>query len=134
MRIHLLFSLALALLLGASASYAQADLEADVPFDFHAGKRVLPADTYNFDIDNAGLIWIGNETGTRSIVGSIGVGGRGFDHESKLVFNRYGDNYFLSEMWSEVTATGRRIKRTPTEEELARNMPAKPVTLRASSR
>lgn len=134
MRIKFLFSLALALLLGASASYAQADLEAAVPFDFHAGKRVLPADTYTFDVDNAGLIWISNERGARSIVGSIGVGGGNFDHESKLVFNRYGDSYFLTEMWSAVSATGRRIKRTPTEEELARNMPAKPVTLRASSR
>ena len=113
MRIHLLFSLALALLLGASASYAQADLEATVPFDFHAGKRVLPAGEYTFDVDNAGLIWISDQRGRRSIVGSFNVGGGPSPNESKIVFQRYGDNYFLSELWSEASATGGASCRRP---------------------
>ncbi len=132
MRFHL-FCLALALLLGASTSYAQADLEATVPFDFHAGKRIMPAGEYLFDVDNAGLIWItADQTGLRSVVGSTGVGGGPFPPDAKLIFHRYGDTYYLAEVWREDSSGGRRISQTPGEQELARSMVSRTVLLRAS--
>jgi hypothetical protein len=134
MRIHLLLSLAVGLLLAAAPGLAQADLEASVPFGFYAGKIALPAGTYTLDIDNAGMVWIDrNDRRGRAVVGTIGVGGRDFAHESKLVFHRYGDDYFLSEMWMSGRSTGRKFRRTPREDQIARNTTGGEVTILASS-
>ena len=134
MRFHLLLSLAVGLLLAAAPGFAQADLEASVPFGFYAGKNVLPAGTYTLDVDNAGMVWIKREDRRgRAVVGSVGIGGRGFDHESKLVFHRYGDEYFLSEMWVSGRSAGRKFSRTPREDQIARNSTGGAVTILAST-
>jgi hypothetical protein len=39
--------------------------------------------------------------------------------ESKLVFNRYGDRYFLSQVWSEGNSQGRQLLKTAREKEIA---------------
>ncbi len=121
MRFNLLLSSIVAVLLAAAPVFAQADLEANVPFDFYAGNSVLPAGAYTLDIDNAGLIWIdrSDDRHTRAVVGSMGVGGGQFPRESKLIFHRYGDEYFLSELWVEGRHQGRQLKRTPREDEVA---------------
>lgn len=134
MRTNLLFSLLFALLLTAAPGFAQADLEAAVPFDFHAGEAVLPAGVYTLDIDNAGMVWIKcDDRRNSAVVGSFGVGGGPYPSDSKLVFHRYGDEYFLSEMWVEGRSAGRRLNRTPREDLAARNAD-RAVTILAISR
>ena len=39
--------------------------------------------------------------------------------ESKLVFNRYGDSYFLAQVWSEGNTQGRQLVKTAREKEIA---------------
>ena len=125
-------SLILTLLLTAAPSFARADLEATVPFDFYAGKRLLPAGKYLIDIDDAGLIWISHaDAGLRITVGSFAIGGS-VEHVSKLVFHRYGGTYFLSELWVSRRASGRSIRRTPHEKEMAHNSAPSEVTLAAT--
>jgi len=122
MRANLLFSLVCALLLAATPGFAQADLEATVPFDFYAGNAVLPAGVYTLDVDNAGLIWIQRDGrhALRAVVGSFGIGGGPDDGQnSKLVFHRYGDEYFLSKMWVAGRSQGRQLTRTPREDDVA---------------
>lgn len=134
MRIHLLLLVSIGLLLAAAPGFAQADLEASVPFGFYAGKNVLPAGTYTLEVDNAGMVWINREDRRgRAVVGTVGVGGRDFDHQSKLVFHRYGNEYFLSEMWVSGRSTGRKFRRTPREDQIAHNTTSGKVTILASS-
>lgn len=134
MRIHLLFTFALALMLNAVPLPAQ-DLAADVPFDFQVGKRTLPSGEYVIEIDNAGMVWIkGRQPGIRAVAGSFGIGGAGFGHESKLVFNRYGSRYFLSQVWDATSSTGRELPKTRTEDQMAKQIESSPTTLLALQR
>jgi hypothetical protein len=129
-------SLTFFLLLAAAPGFAQADLKATVPFDFYAGETPLPAGLYALDVDNAGLVWISrSDAGARCIVGSIPIGGGPNDgRASKLVFHRYGNEYFLTEMWASGQRIGRMFRRTPHEDEVALNAARGQVTLLAGRR
>jgi hypothetical protein len=43
--------------------------------------------------------------------------------KARLVFNKYGDTYFLSELWSGGYAQGSALQKSKTERELARTTP-----------
>jgi len=52
--------------------------------------------------------------------------------ESKLVFNRYGNRYFLSQVWNGGSIRGRQLPISPREKEmpqLARNETKTEITL-----
>lgn len=81
----------------ASTAYAQ-KLQATIPFDFQVGNAVLSAGTYDF------LRWSPNAVTVRSCT----TGNAVFHQASladaspapggRLVFNKYGERYFLSEV------------------------------------
>jgi hypothetical protein len=134
MRTNLLVSLVAAVVFSVVPSFAQADLEASVPFDFYAGESVCPAGKYILDIDNSGLLWIIRDaTGARRVVGSIPVGGGPNFPASKLVFRRYGDDHFLREVWVSGRPTGRQIRPRDREREMARNRLGVDVTVLAAT-
>ncbi len=47
------------------------------------------------------------------------VSDRDLKSESKLVFNRYGDRYFLSQVWTEGNSQGRQLLMSDREKEIA---------------
>ena len=49
--------------------------------------------------------------------------------EAKLVFNRYGDRYFLAQVWTPGTNAGRQLRKSPAENELIARSQSEPVTL-----
>jgi hypothetical protein len=51
-------------------------------------------------------------------------------NKTKLVFNRYGDQYFLSEIWVEGATRGRELPKTGREKEMAREFAQKDVQRR----
>jgi hypothetical protein len=135
MRTNLFLSLILALLVSAAPGFAQADLQAEVPFDFHAGKTIFPAGVYSLDIQNSGLVMIQDRRGRNSaFVGTLGIGGGPQSQDSKLVFHRRGDQYFLSELWVEGRAAGRQVIRPRTEDAEAKMASHKKVTILARAR
>jgi hypothetical protein len=98
-RISAIALLAIANLAMAGTALAQSNsVEAKVPFDFTVGDKVLPAGTYTIKPASASLILIStadHRTASFTLVsedsGSSPDGG-------KLVFHRYGDQYFLSKI------------------------------------
>ena len=55
--------------------------------------------------------------------------------ESKLIFNRYGDRYFLSQVWTAGNSSGRQLLKSDREKEMAqvaKNETKGQVTLIAS--
>ena len=71
-------------------------VQANIPFDFAAGNKVLPAGTYTIATKSANLIVIGNEKQPEVVTAVLRD-----PNESKnqvLVFNRLGDRYFLNEI------------------------------------
>jgi hypothetical protein len=72
-------------------------ISAHVPFDFTVGDKLLPAGTYVISTENANVIKIQSSDRRVAILSTTTSDGK----ESKtaeLVFNKYGDQYFLHEI------------------------------------
>jgi hypothetical protein len=108
--------------LGATPSHAQVLMKAHVPFSFRAGGGTLPAGDYSII-----------ETGMTSEAVLLRVGLRGVElimpnttdsrndfSAPKLVFHRYGDEYFLAEIWTRADDSVRKLKVNPRERQLAK--------------
>jgi hypothetical protein len=75
-------------------------VEVNLPFDFTAGKATLKAGRYNIRKLSGDVVSIRSEDGKRVIVNApLTVGSRDSKGGARLVFNRYGDNYFLTQVW-----------------------------------
>ena len=114
---------ALALLAAASA-FGQQKLRVDVPFEFHVAGAVLPAGQYDVDRDGRNirnLLFLDCDAcGSRVIALTYPTGGGTAADRGRLVFNKYGDTYFLSEVWVPGYAQGGALTQSKSEQELAR--------------
>src|SRR4029079_16032831 len=123
MKKQVLFSLLTTVLLMATGSaYAQLggeqQLRFNVPFDYNVGNVIMKAGDYSVQraggTENALLIR-GNGSSAFTLSGSVsGKAGS----TTKLVFNKYGDQYFLAQVWMQGEETGAQLPRTSTENEL----------------
>ncbi|HVO62317.1 MAG TPA: hypothetical protein VMT53_15380 [Terriglobales bacterium] len=117
---HLFPLLALVLLASglASAQLDQRAVKANVPFSFMAGKTALPAGDYRVStLSDVGVLGVQGDSGS-VMVGSHAVQGNAPSRATKLIFHRYGDQYFLSQIWVEGESRGRELPRTNLEKEL----------------
>ena len=108
--------------LGPTPSRAQVLMKAHVPFSFRARGGTLPAGDYSI-----------SETSTTSEVVLLSAGKRGVElvmpnntasrsdvSDSKLIFHRYGDEYFLAEIWAHADDSVRTLAISPRERQLAK--------------
>ena len=80
-----------------SISAQERAVKANVPFDFTVGDKLLPAGTYTISAENTNVIKIQNSAKHVTLLSTATSDGK----ESKtgeLVFNKYGDQYFLREI------------------------------------
>jgi len=112
------------------------DLAVTIPFEFSAGGKTLPAGDYyvrrSFDSARV-VIRLEAKNGSESIyLATHGVEQLPMQNQSKLVFNKYGNQFFLSQVWSAGRNTGAELNKTGREralrQEIARNA-AKPETI-----
>jgi hypothetical protein len=92
--------LAAASLMAPTGASAQKMQQATIPFDFTVGQRLLPAGTYVIDHVRPDVIavrgWKGKElVSALTLITSTSEVEKNPD---KLIFHRYGDQYFLSEI------------------------------------
>jgi hypothetical protein len=98
-RITAIALLAIANLAMAGTSFAQsAGVQANVPFDFTAGNQVLPSGTYRIKSHSDGTIVIKNHDKPISVFTLVYQDGARSKNGGKLIFHKYGDQYFLSEI------------------------------------
>jgi len=92
----------------------------DVPFAFSVNNQVLPAGSYEIvQNDNTSMLTIRNQSDRKStIFGVSTTEERRVPAEAKLVFKRYGDQYFLSQVWT--LDSGRDVRKSRSEREAAR--------------
>ncbi len=112
--------------LTAAVSLAQSTplMYADVPFEFTAGKGTLPAGKY---VVYPQLTSFGGQAAVRSedrtaqvIVMTVPKQAARIPEEGKLIFNRYGEKYFLSELWLPGREVGQTLPKSRTEREIAK--------------
>lgn len=122
-----IISVAAALLLSivvAGQCGAQQDgaIEVNVPFAFQAGGQMLPAGEYRIQRLSAemeGIQLIRRYDGKVSTtVTSLPAESRDKSAPPRLVFNRYGNEYFLAEIWADGTH-GQRLHKSGREKEWA---------------
>jgi hypothetical protein len=110
-------------LLNATGAYAQSYAKANVPFAFNVGAKQLPAGTYEIKSlsQSPNLIMIRNY---ETMAGALSIARREGPRstESKLVFDRVGTQYFLTEVWKGSGAGGMIVPTSKQEEELKKEL------------
>ena len=138
-RAMLMLSLmAVAVMLSARVAQAQDRVIANIPFDFAAGNTKLPAGEYTVKVVEATrvLVLVNTADPNASLfIPANTAQANEIQTGSKLIFNRYGDRYFLSQVWMEGSSRGRQLPKSKSEKEMATVAKAEPqgqVTLVAS--
>ena len=113
-RITAIALLAIANLAMAGTSFAQTEgVQANVPFDFTVANKLLPAGTYTVIRQSTGLIEIRNHDKPIAVLSIVNQDVNKSTDGGKLIFHKYGDQYFLSEIlsdWATINVTVPRSK------------------------
>ena len=95
-------------------------LTANIPFDFNAGSKLMPAGEYQIQEEGHLTFLHGIDNGNANVVLMTANGDRATSQEARLDFHKYGNRYFLATIWDSQTPEGRRVPPTAREKELAK--------------
>ena len=124
--LSLLIALAFALTMYPTKAKAQitGDLEVDVPFQFHAGNSKLPPGKYFIHVlDNSDLniMEITSVDGATSALFEVHAAeANSAPAKSELIFNKYGNRYFLEKLFDEANPSGSEVLESRYEKRIAR--------------
>jgi len=105
-------------------------LKADIPFDFLVGDKRLPSGEYHVKSRHQVLTQIqSKDAHSTAIVLTTGMQAGKIADAGKLVFNRYGDQYFLSKIWAAWSDMGRQLPKSRLEREVAQRLPIDGTTV-----
>jgi hypothetical protein len=97
----------------------------NIPFNFNVGQKTLPAGEYTVEPlrKDSQTVWlVENRSQHASVLfTTTSVWTSETKEETKLVFNRYGDQSFLSQIWTAGDNSGRELPRRRSELQLAKN-------------
>ena len=104
-------------------------ITASIPFDFSVADRKLPAGKYSIarakvSSSDSVLSILDANGHPKDIRNSIPVSSFDAKDKSTLIFHRYGDQYFLYQVWSAGETTGRQFLRSNAEREILRSLAA----------
>lgn len=124
MKKQLLSFVALGLLFMTASAYAQTiKVKANIPFDFVVDKRPMPKGEYNVDTfgsQGSNFLLIQSADGSaKKIEGGHACESALGATESKMVFHKYGNQYFLTQVWSANAGSGYEFQPGKLEKELA---------------
>ena len=98
-------------------------LEVDVPFQFHVGNVKLPPGKYNIHVlDNTDLtvMEISNiDDSTSALFQVREVEANSEPAKSELIFNKYGDRYFLAALFDEGNPSGSQVVESRYEKRIS---------------
>jgi len=134
-QISLLAVIATVAAVGSAQGQSPANaIRADIPFDFTVADKKLPAGDYSIrrlqqEIGDSVLV-VSSANGRLNALRLTGpVDTQSPKDKETLVFHRYGDQYFLSEVWPAGATTGRIFSESRGEREAkARSLPDKIAT------
>jgi hypothetical protein len=115
----------LALTLFAGNAHAQivGDLTVDIPFQFHAGNTKLPAGKYRIHmLDNSDLMLmeISSADGSTSALFEVqSTEANSAPAKSELIFNKYGNRYFLAKLFDEGNQSGSQVVESRYEKRIS---------------
>jgi len=113
------------LLVAACANAQSVNVKANVPFDFTVGKSTLSAGQYNIQSLSTGssdVLAIRGGAAQNMLASANRAETLNPSPNSRLVFHKYGDQYFLSQIWLQGEKAGRQFRITKREAEMAKNV------------
>jgi hypothetical protein len=121
--------LTIALLLGAVCVYTQAEIvpfiKVSIPFNFTVENQTLPAGDYTIsdsDLHAQSVIWLRSLDGQNvAVVHTHPTFSLDPSARTQLLFQHSGSEYFLSQLWTVGSTSGREVQLSERAKELARN-------------
>jgi hypothetical protein len=105
-----IFAIFLGLAVTGVKAQAPSKVEVNIPFEFSAGKTTLQPGVYSIKRMSGNNMTLRSADGKSAVILNAPLNLTSTDPESveRLVFNKYGDQYYLSQIW--LTAdTGREL-------------------------
>lgn len=106
----------LGIFLGLAVAGVQAQtpsrVEVNIPFEFSAGKTTLKPGVYTVKRMSGNLVTLRNVEDKSSVIlnAPVNLSSTNVEAVERLVFNKYGDRYFLTQIWLTVDS-GRELLR-----------------------
>jgi hypothetical protein len=111
-----------------AAAYSFGSIRVEVPFDFTAGHGIFPAGKYTIRPaggNTNGVIRITSEDGkTSGVLLTNSAESIESKNETALIFHRYGDQYFLFQVWVVGDTIGLEIPKSSIERQAVRAVEA----------
>ena len=138
MKNQLLALIGLGLLLATASAFAQTGVvKANIPFNFIVNKVDLPSGQYRLEtVGTTGVAMTIQSTDSKvnkAFLPNDCESGKA-QATTKLVFHRYGDQYFLSQIWKAGEVRGKELPKSGREREVAMDFPAQDVVVVATLR
>ena len=110
-----------------SANAQSTAIKANIPFEFVVGDKTLPAGTYRATTLSTArdALRIQSADGKDSALRLSGPTEQKSKGQARMVFHRYGHNYFLAEVWDIGTA-GRELAKSKQERAIERELASIP--------
>lgn len=130
MMLTLILTLAFVTAVVSANAQTPSYIKANVPFQFVIGDRMLPAGNYTVKgmTITSDAIQVRNEDGNTSAMRLTNtMEARASQQQAKMVFHRYGNQYYLAEVWDGVS-NGRQLLSSSTERAIEREWKKRPQT------
>ena len=125
----LALTVALALATAATSNAQTSNrIVADIPFEFTVGAQSLPSGQYAVRAANSqgnALIVQSNDAKSSAMELTNSIRPNKANTQARLVFHRYGERYFLAEVWSGSDSTGRQLMKSRQERAIERELASK---------
>jgi hypothetical protein len=107
------------------------DVIGNIPFEFVLGNRTLPPGRYTVRplTETTFRIYGAHDQGV--LVQTHGAERKPTESVAKIIFHRYGDTHFLSEIWLAGNRIGRQLSASAAEREFAKQSRRQIAVLRA---
>jgi len=127
----------LSLFVAAASAHAQTiKVKGTIPFDFIVNRAILPAGQYMIEslgsVDGRTLLIRSSDMKPKASVNAFSLQSLNTCERTKLVFHRYGDRYFLAEIWVAGNSSGHELPKSPREVEVAKDFTMQEVLLMAA--
>jgi hypothetical protein len=110
------------ILLAAASMHAAQPITAEILFSFNVGDSTFPSGSYTADtsVASGSVLRLRSADGKSSVLilsyGTLAPSGQ---NQPKLVFHRYGNEFFLYQVWMGNGETGRELRKSRREAEVA---------------
>jgi len=118
-------ALSFVLTISPSKAHAQiiGEIEANIPFQFHVGSTKLPPGNYVIhllDNTNLGVMEISSADGSTSALFDVRQDeANSAPAKTELIFNKYGNRYFLAKMFDEGNPSGSTVDESRYEKRIS---------------